>query len=215
MQPPEKSSPKELVVHPNGSLTAPARVLYIEPLNSDPSLGDNPTGLFEYWHLIRHRLVSICFITFFGLLAGILISLAQTPVYQARISLDNQNPSESALNVRIDDLETDGATLSQEAYLPTQVQILQRLTLRQLTLSRRAQEKAQEDSRFAPPPLSFLARLGLAPKLHMPDSGTPPPVEVKVRVEDNTRIVEILCDSVSARTAAAYANALANEYIDS
>ena len=32
---------------------------------------------------------------------------------------------------------------------------------------------------------------------------------------DNTRIVEILCDSTSAQTAAAYANALANEYIAS
>ena len=185
-------------MHPNGALSAPASVLYVEPLNSAPSLGDNSSGLLEYWYLIRHRLPSICLITLSGLLAGILVSLAQTPVYQARVSLEIQNPSESVLNVRIDDLETDGATLSPEAYLPTQVQILQSLTLRQRTRARMARDKTQEDSPLATSPQSFLARLGLAPKSHMPDSGALPPVEVKMRVADNTRIVEILCDTKNA-----------------
>ena len=215
MQPPEKSSPKELVVHPQGSLSAPAGVLYIEPLNGDLPQGENRPGLTEYWYLIRHRLVSICFITLFGLLAGLLISFAQAPVYQARVLLEIQNPSESALNVRISDLGTDGATLSPEAYLPTQVQILQSLTLRRRTLARMALDETQKNSSLPTPPLSLLARLGLAPKWHMPDSGALPPVEVKVRVADNTRIVEILCESASARIAAAYANALVNEYIES
>jgi capsular exopolysaccharide synthesis family protein len=38
---------------------------------------------------------------------------------------------------------------------------------------------------------------------------------VKVRIAENTRIVEILTDSTDPRTAADYANALANEYIES
>ena len=148
MQLPDKPSAKELIVHPRGSLTAPAKVLYVEPVNSDFSSGDNSASVVEYWYVIRHRLPLISLITVLGLLAGILISFLQTPVYQARVSLEIQNPSESALNVRIGELETDGGTLSPEAYLPTQVQILQSLTLRQRTVARLKREQAKSRIKF-------------------------------------------------------------------
>lgn len=211
----EKTLAKEIVVHPRGSLSTPAKVLYVEPLGPGSSSEAESPSLVEYWYIIRHRLPLICFIALLGLLAGILISFIETPVYQARVSLEIQNPSESALNVRIGDLETEGGTISPEAYLPTQVQILQSLTLRQRTLDRLKQQQIQADLIAGPPRPSWLVRLGVVSKLPAGASQPKIPVETKVKLDDNTRIVEILCDSPSSQLAAAYANALANEYIDS
>jgi capsular exopolysaccharide synthesis family protein len=171
--------------------------------------------LVEYWYVICHRLPLIAMAIILGALMGVLLSFWQTPIYQAHISLEIQNPNPGALNVSIGDLENEGATLSPEAYLPTQAQILQSLTLRRRAIARLGQEKLQEGNQ-APDRLASLRMwFGVSSTSRAQSAAVPSPGDVKVRVEENTRIVEILTDSTDPRTAAAYANALANEYIES
>src|SRR5271170_2581087 len=88
MEVPNKTSAKELVLHPQGSLRAPARVLYVEPMTSGSSPGDESAGLVEYWYVICHRLPLIAMMIIFGALMGVLLSFWQTPIYQARASLE-------------------------------------------------------------------------------------------------------------------------------
>lgn len=215
MDGPIKMSSKELVIHPQGSLRAPARVLYVEPFTSGSSPGDESAGLLEYWYVICHRLPLIALMIMLGALVAVLLSFWQTPIYQARVSLEIQNPSPGALNVRIGELENEGATLSPEAYLPTQAQILQSLTLRRRTLARLEQEKLREAAQPPDQLSSWRGWLGISSKSLAQQGAVPSPSDVKVRVQENTRIVEILTDSTDPRTAAAYGNALANAYIES
>src|ERR1019366_8054159 len=215
MQGPNTTSAKELVLHPQGSMRAVAKVLYVEPLKSGFSPGDESAGLVEYWYVICHRLPLIAIMIILGALMAVLLSLWQTPIYQARVSLEIQNPSPGALNIKISELENEGATLSPEAYLPTQAQILQSLSLRRRALARLEQEKLRKGIQ-TPDRLSYLRGwLGIASKSSAQLGSVPSPSDVKVRIAENTRIVEILTDSTDPRTAADYANALANEYIES
>jgi succinoglycan biosynthesis transport protein ExoP len=210
-----KISPKELVLHPQGSLKAPARVLYVESSKSGCSQADNPSGFAEYWCVICHRWPWIAATIGFGALTAVLFSFWQSPVYQARVSLEIQNPSPGALNVNIGDLENGGTTLSPEAYLPTQAQILQSLSLRRRTLAKLQQQHLEESAQTADRFARWRGWLGIASKPSVRPNSIPSARDVRVQVHDNTRIVEILTDSADPRTAAAYANTLANEYIDS
>ena len=59
-----------------------------------------PGLLLEYWHMLRRRKGTLLLIAFLGLLASVLLTLPQTPVYQARTTLEIQNLNENFLNMR-------------------------------------------------------------------------------------------------------------------
>src|SRR5947209_1374493 len=48
-------------------------------------------GLAACWNIIRRRKGSVLIITFLGLLLALLVTLPQTPVYQARTSVEIQS----------------------------------------------------------------------------------------------------------------------------
>src|SRR3954447_7587146 len=115
-----EKSVKELVVHPDRSMSAPARVLYLEPMNLETSRQSDSAGLLDYWQLVRIQLHLIIAMIIGGAFLALVLSFWQTPIYQARISMEIQNPNDHGMNVRIGDLETDTASPSPESYLPTQ-----------------------------------------------------------------------------------------------
>jgi uncharacterized protein involved in exopolysaccharide biosynthesis len=59
-----------------------------------------PGLLLEYWDIVRRHRGTLILIAFLGLLASILLTLPQTPVYQARASLEIQSINEDFLNMR-------------------------------------------------------------------------------------------------------------------
>ena len=80
----------------------PAPMPYLEsPSMLTPMMEDaQGSGLLEYWHMLRRRKGTFLLIAFLGLLAAVLFTLPQTPVYQARTTLEIQNLNENFLNMR-------------------------------------------------------------------------------------------------------------------
>ncbi len=166
----------------------------------------------ELWRILRVRMHWIVAIVLLGSFGGFLYSLFQTPSYVARVSLEIQNPTEAA-NLQVG----DGAEISPETYLPTQAAIIE-----SRTLHRRAMERLRKTNfrtGFRPPdqfaPLRRI--LGIARKGTSTDASSQasPSVGLTVNLSVNTRIATIIAESEDPQVAAAFANAIVDEYIDS
>jgi uncharacterized protein involved in exopolysaccharide biosynthesis len=183
----------------------------------EPYDEDDSPGLLEYWQILRRRKGTLLLITFLCALAGLLVSLPQTPIYQARVSLEIQNMNENFLNMR-DVNPTSSENFSyQESYLQTQVKILQSDTLIARVVDKLGLEKRPEFLYKPTRPSAWRKALGVPPPEPLP------PVELarlvakanlKVRSSAQTRLVEILFDSPDSKLAADFANTLANEFIE-
>ncbi len=173
-------------------------------------------GLIEYWRILRrHRGTWIVF-AFAGSLLAFLITLPQTPTYQARTSLEIVGLNENFLNFkRASPVEETGST-AVASDIQTQLKILQSDSLLERVVAKlNGSGDFQADT---PSRMSAWHKL-----LKLPE----PPPEVareeafknvaqslKVRAAGQTRIVEITVDSPDPKLAAQFANTLANEYIE-
>ena len=118
---------KELPEPNHGNL--PAKYQYVEVPTNEPANEPETGGLIEYWHILRRRKGTVLLVAILGTIAGVLFSLPQTPIYQARATLEMLNINEDLLNRR--QLES---TTTQDYYDPqfnikTQISILQSKTL--------------------------------------------------------------------------------------
>lgn len=209
MQEPQKPTRNELIVHPTRSLRSPQTVLYLEPLGSGAAAEETQALPLEMWRVVRQRLTWIVVTILIGSFGGFLLSLLQTPSYEAKVSLEIQNPTDITPNL------PDGSVASPESYLPTQVAILQSRTLRRRAIARLRKENFQP-SQQTPIRLDSLRRLlGRSPKAAATTTQAFPGAELTVQIGLNTRIVTIVSESTDPKFASAYVNALANEYIDS
>ena len=102
------------------------RPRYSEALS--PELFDEPGPglLLEYWEILRRHQGTLLLIAFLGLLAAVLFTLPQTPIYRARASLEIQNLNENFLNMRdVNPTTNEGSSSPADSDLQTQVKILQ------------------------------------------------------------------------------------------
>ena len=204
------------VPHRNTAANLPARPPYLEVPPPVVLNGEAPPLLLEYWNMLRRRKGTLVLFACLGLLAGVLLTLPQTPVYQARTTLEIQNLNENFLNMRdVNPNANEGAAQPSGFDLQTQISILQsesviKQVIADLDLSARlASEK--ERSRLS----------SWRKALRLPESKPPAgedllPIvaaNLKVRAVANTRLVEILYDSTDPRLAAGVANALTAAFI--
>lgn len=150
-------------------------------------------------------------------LAGLLIGYFQTPIYQARTSIEVVGSNENFLNLRDLDPTASSASYSPESYVETQVRILRDEALIERAV---AQLKLDQNPSFTSPRgpfTSMRARLGLDRR---PAAvGLEPAVAVamknlKVHPAGLSRVVEVLYDSPDAEIAANFANTLVHQLID-
>src|SRR6516162_3191428 len=87
------------VWHRGGKTNLPARTPYPEVAPPVVLDGEGPSLLFEYLYILRRRKAILVLIACIGLAAGVLFTLPQTPVYQARTVLEIQNLNENFLNM--------------------------------------------------------------------------------------------------------------------
>ena len=102
---------------------------YPEPGNGEAPQG----GLVEYWRILRRRKGTVLAIAFAGLLAGFLVTLPQTPVYQARTSLEIQDLNQDFMNMRQVSPVSESSTFTALSDIQTQIKILQSDTLAERT----------------------------------------------------------------------------------
>ena len=187
---------------------------YIEPVTFAGAPADDGGGLPALWQLLRgHRLLIAC-VAVLGAAAGLGFSTLVTPVYEARSTLEFQSTRSSG---PVSGVESDSGGLTPESYLQTQVRVLKSRTLQKRV-------EAALESRFATSdqPPGAVARIRRMLRLQAAGvvQPTPPPiarlprVSTQVKLLDNSRIVEIACDSSNPKLAAAFADALAQNYID-
>ena len=167
--------------------------------------------------MIRRRKGTLILIASLGTLAGVLISVPQTPIYQARASIEVQDLNADFLNIRQTTPvnETSGATTSLTD-IQTQIKILQSETLTERTLDRLKVKK--------PGDVVDPTRVNAWRKALNLDEGNTESERgqalnmaaktLKVRAAGQTRIIEILSDSPDPKQAADFNNTLTNEYIE-
>ncbi|MDZ4796666.1 MAG: polysaccharide biosynthesis tyrosine autokinase [Bryobacteraceae bacterium] len=175
---------------------------------------EGTAGLLEIWELLVSNKWIIIAVTLICGLAGLLFSLPQQYVYQARELIELQEINPKFLNLpQLDPNAQSGTT---EAYVQNQVRILQSRVLRAETarvVRITAPKKASYRSdRFS----EMLISLGLKPLWPGPtrDSAVQmASTSLKVHEINNTSIVELVCESTDPEIAASFAGALVRQYM--
>ena len=110
----------------NGENHLLARQQYIEVPSSRVIEEPGPGLLLEYWDILRRHSGTLILIAFLGFLTSILLTLPQTPIYQARASLEIQSLNENFLNMReMSPTANGGGLYPPQSDLQTQAKILQ------------------------------------------------------------------------------------------
>ncbi len=197
-----------LVGRPNGSVHFPGGKSLAE------KTGEKPESLLvEYAQLLKRRRSTILLFVLAGALLGWATTIAVQPVYRARTSLDIQNLNADFMNMKAVS-QTGGENASSEAYVQTQIKLLQSDSLRERTvgeIKRRGSLAALKREDL----ISTVKR-----SLHLPGDK---PVskqalldftakKVMVKPVGLTRLVEVTCDSWSPTFAAEFCNSLTSEF---
>jgi len=172
-------------------------------------------GILEYWRILRRRKGTLILIALIGSIAGFLVTIPQTPIFQAHTSLEISGLNTNFLNLKQADPITQTGTSADNSDIQTQIKILQSDSLIDSVL---AKLKAA-----APPTPGNISRIAAWRKIvNLPDpTATDTRINelayakssLKVRAAGQTRIVELTVDSSSPDTAATFANTLTDEFI--
>ncbi len=183
-----------------------------------PEVIEDPDSslLLGYWDILRRRKGTIVLIAFLGLLSALLFTFPQTPLYQARASLEIQSLNKNFLNMHdVSPTASEGSS-SPESDLRTEVKILQsesvlERVVAKLDLARRLSLQNNTGRLSA-----WRSSLGLReslPALTREQALRAVTSNLKVRIENDTRLVEILYDSTDPQLAADVVNAITSEFI--
>jgi succinoglycan biosynthesis transport protein ExoP len=190
-----------------------AGLVYMEPLQAyNPADEDSGGGVPALWQMIVANRLTIFLFGLAGVAAALAISMVQTPIYDARTTLEFQSTRAEA---PIGGVEGDAGGFTPESYLQTQVKVLQ-----SNRLSERVASKLQKQGAgiYEPPSrLDNMRKLIGYPVSAAPAAKTTPklpPVETRIKLLENSRMVEIVCASPDPRYAASFADSLASEYVD-
>src|SRR5262249_22710470 len=105
---------------------------YVEPREIGLTPGPGSDSLLFYWHILfRHRMALLKF-TLIGLLAAVVISFVQTPIYRVRTSLEVQSTNLPDMK----NPDSGGTYSTPESYVETQVKLLQSESLIEHTIDK-------------------------------------------------------------------------------
>jgi len=188
----------------------PAVYRYVEsPEDGTAAAGYN--SLPDYWHILRRHKMTLLGFTVAGLLAAILISVVQTPIYRVRTSLEIQGTNFETKGA--DPTGSGGGYSTPESYMETQVKLLQSEALLEHVVDKLKLHKEQ------PTGLRAIASRAL----HMVKRSTLPEREelirqiernLTVRTSGNSRLLEVLYESPDPKRAADLANTLVSQFIE-
>jgi capsular exopolysaccharide synthesis family protein len=203
--------------HNNGLVLRKAEA---QPAEASPvapvTPADDSVSLFEYWDILRRRKGSI-FLSCLGCgLLGWLLTLPQTPVYQASTSLEVIRQDESVLAMA-GQSRNYSSQRDETAFIRNQVEFL-----KSDTLVERVVEKLQldKDPKLSEKPGLFsrtLSWLSATPAQQATSRQRAVLLAAKnlnVTLSPESDIVEVFYDSPDKELAARFVNSLADEYIE-
>jgi capsular exopolysaccharide synthesis family protein len=176
-----------------------------------------PGLLPEYLQIFRRRKGTLILIVFLGLLTSLLLTLPQTPIYQARASIEIQNLNENFLNTRnVSPTANDGASYVPGSDLQTQARILQSESLLERVAAKVDLEKKLFPEGGSGRPSVWRKALGLREGTQASTREkilTLVAENLKISTTATTRLVEIHYDSTDPQLAADFANTLTAEFV--
>ncbi len=179
--------------------------------SSEPETG----GLIEYWRILRRRRGTLFFIAAVGAVLGFVVTLPQTPVYQARTSVEIVGLNNNFLNIKESDPLNENNASVDPVDIQTQIKILQSDSLVDAVLGKL--KKGQTVTPAAPSASGWRKLLNL-PGAEAVDSreksASYAAHHYKVKALGPTRIIEVTVDSMNPQLATEFANMLTSEYID-
>lgn len=175
-------------------------------------------SLIEYWRILRRRKGIIIMIAFACLLLGILFTLPQTPIYQARAALEIQDVNPEFASLRTQQAASEiGSITNALADVQTQIKILQSETLVEKALDKlKVQNRSDSLAKEATRVSAWRRAFGLGdPEPSSPESEIRQTLEnLRARAAGQTRIVEVTYDSPNPKAASDFLNLLTNEFIE-
>ena len=168
------------------------RLICVEPL--DAAAGGSSrdsSGMLELWHLLRDHKLAIALFAVVGVAAAMLLSMLQTPMYEARTTLEVQSLNEGGVEPLPE--AAPGGGYTPETYLQTQARILESATLRT-----RVNKKVAQEYHPGPRPADRFASVRSALRMPTPvlaGAGSLPAVEMRVRPYEHTRLIEIRAEA--------------------
>jgi capsular exopolysaccharide synthesis family protein len=185
---------------------------------SEPAEDNAAGGLLEYWRILMRYKGTLVMVACLGLLAAMLYSLPQTPVYKARTTIEIQTLNADFMNMRQVSAVSDPS--SGDYWNGPDIQTQIRL-LKSTSLALRVGAKVAARMPPQPPkPTSRIAAWRKALNLSGSEAQTPGLIQdiadfpCTARAAGTTRVVEISCESTNPRMAAEYANTMVGEFID-
>jgi len=176
-----------------------------------------PGLLPEYWQILRRRKGTLILIVFLGLLTSLLLTLLQTPIYQARGSIEIQNLNENFLNMRnVSPTADEGGSSTPGSDLQTQAKILQSASLLDRVVAKLDLGKKlfPEEGIGRLPAWRKALGLGRGRQASTREKIlTLLAMNLKISNEPNTRLVEIRYDSTDPQLAADIVNTLTAEFV--
>ncbi len=174
---------------------------------------ENSDGFLALLRLLFRHKFAILLFSIAGCALGILIALPQRPVYQARVSLEIQGRNEDFLNAK--DVDPTAVNYSAESYLQTQIKILESQSLMDRVIRKLESQHVSPGPEAQPalPTARLFAFLPSRPEA-LDETLQKIAKSVSVRGSGMTRMVEVFCESTHPALAAAFANTLANEYVE-
>jgi succinoglycan biosynthesis transport protein ExoP len=195
----------------------PPRRQYMEMPFPEAFEEPGPGLLREYLQIFRRRKGALILSVFLGLLTSLLLTLPQTPIYQARASIEIQNLNENFLNMRnVSPTADDGNSYAPGSEVQTQARILQSESLRKRVVAKLNLEKKLVPKERSGRLSAWRKTLGLFGNTHVPtreDILTAVAKNLKISPEANTRLVEIRYDSIDPQLAADFVNTLSAEFV--
>ncbi len=227
--PPPESAAVPVILPGSGNSNAPipgkahGYVNYGYPdMPGDRSPAAQGESLVDYWRILRRRWGTLALVAVLGLLLAVLVTLPQTPVYQARAALEIQNVNGDFLNSKqLNPVSEDWSGVNALADVQTQMKILQSENLVDLVVDQF--KTAGTAAPLANGSLRVALWRNFAERLHLPPaSANDLDYRMRVRAKKSltlrqmgqTRVLEVLFDSTDPRFAAAFVNHLTSAYIE-
>ena len=205
--------------HPVIDLAGPVRS-HSYPADSadrDAMNDSSQASLLDYWRILQRRKGTVILVAFVGLLIGVLVTLPQTPVYQAHTSLEIQDINQNFMNAKDISPVNDTGSYTALTDIQTQIKILQSETLLDRTVQKlRAVKPADLQNETGRIP-AWRKALNLPQPAVLDEREAAlnsAAANLKVRAAGQTRVIELLFDSTNPKLAADFLNTLTNDYID-
>ncbi|MDQ2947881.1 MAG: polysaccharide biosynthesis tyrosine autokinase, partial [Acidobacteriota bacterium] len=170
-------------------------------------------GLLKVASILRRSWRRLVLLSLLGLMAGLFTAVLQTPVYQAKATMEVQELNGDFLDMR--QVTPISGFLNAQTDIQTQIKAVQSPILLKRAAERLKLKKALIESARAPQPLwRTLARKPARSGTFSDDDIAVLTDRVKARVIPQTRDFEVIVDSGDPQIAAAYANEICNVFIE-